>query len=33
VRGGSAAGSEGIFVRAFDGIAWSNCDQFTLTTT
>jgi hypothetical protein len=23
----------GIFVRAFDGIAWGNWDQFTLTTT
>lgn len=32
VRGGSAPGSEQMFVRAFDGFAWSNWDQFTLTT-
>jgi hypothetical protein len=33
VRGGSAAGSEGMFVRAFDGHDWGAWDQFTLTTT
>ena len=32
VRGGAAAGSETMYVRAFDGIDWSSWDSFTLTT-
>jgi hypothetical protein len=32
VRGGAAAGSEAMFVRAFDGADWSSWDRFTLTT-
>ncbi|MBR1162788.1 hypothetical protein JQ569_26765 [Bradyrhizobium elkanii] len=33
IRGGSTTGSETMWVRAFDGIAWSNWDSFTLTST
>jgi hypothetical protein len=33
VRGGSTAGSESMWVRAFDGHDWGNWDIFTLTTT
>jgi hypothetical protein len=33
VRGGAIAGSEQMFVRAFDGHDWGAWDQFTLTTT
>ena len=32
VRGGQVAGSETMYVRAFDGINWSSWDSFTLTT-
>ncbi|WP_061847631.1 hypothetical protein [Bradyrhizobium sp. DOA1] len=32
-RGGSATGTETMYVRAFDGIDWSSWDSFTLTTT
>jgi hypothetical protein len=32
VRGGSATGSETLWVRAFDGSDWGNWDSFTLTT-
>lgn len=32
VRGGTAAGSETMYVRAFDGTAWSAWDSFKLTT-
>jgi hypothetical protein len=32
VRGGTAAGSETMWVRAFDGTDWSAWDSFTLTT-
>ncbi|WP_229167206.1 hypothetical protein [Bradyrhizobium altum] len=31
VQGGTAGGSETMYVRAFDGTAWSNWDSFTLT--
>jgi len=33
LKGGSATGSETLWVRAFDGTGWSNWDTFTLTTT
>ncbi|HMM88300.1 hypothetical protein [Bradyrhizobium sp.] len=33
LRGGSAVGSETLWVRAFDGFEWSSWDSFTLTTT
>ncbi|HEX8032136.1 MAG TPA: hypothetical protein VF491_26930, partial [Vicinamibacterales bacterium] len=33
VKGGSATGSETMWVRAFDGTDWSNWDSFTLTST
>ncbi|MGY4503260.1 hypothetical protein ACVWYH_007217 [Bradyrhizobium sp. GM24.11] len=33
LRGGSAVGSETLWVRAFDGNAWGAWDTFTLTTT
>jgi hypothetical protein len=33
VRGGSAVGSETLWVRAFDGNDWGSWDTFTLTTT
>ena len=33
VRGGSATGSETLWVRAFDGTQWGAWDTFTLTTT
>jgi hypothetical protein len=33
VRSGTAAGSETMYVRAFDGTAWGNWDSFTLTST
>ncbi|MBR1142394.1 M10 family metallopeptidase [Bradyrhizobium sp. AUGA SZCCT0431] len=33
IRGGTAAGSETMFVRAFDGIRWSAWDSFVFTTT
>jgi hypothetical protein len=33
VRGGSAAGTENMMVRAFDGIDWGAWDTFALTTT
>ena len=33
VRGGSATGSETLWVRAFDGTEWGAWDTFTLTTT
>ncbi|QOZ29055.1 hypothetical protein [Bradyrhizobium sp. CCBAU 51753] len=32
LRGGSATGTETMYVRAFDGIDWSGWDAFTLTT-
>lgn len=32
IRGGSVSGSETLWVRAFDGTAWSNWDTLTLTT-
>ena len=32
VRGGQVAGSETMWVRGFDGFAWSDWDAFTLTT-
>jgi hypothetical protein len=32
IRGGAAAGTETMFVRAFDGYDWGAWDQFTLTT-
>lgn len=32
VRGGSVAGAETMYVRAFDGTAWSSWDPFKLTT-
>jgi hypothetical protein len=33
VRGGTATGSETLWVRAFDGTDWGNWDSFTLTST
>ena len=33
VRGGTAAGSETMYVRAFDGTDWGNWDSFTVTST
>ncbi|MVT66560.1 hypothetical protein GPL21_15800 [Bradyrhizobium pachyrhizi] len=33
IHGGSAVGSETLWVRGFDGTAWSNWDSFTLTST
>lgn len=33
IQGGSATGSETLWVRAFDGTEWGNWDSFTLTTT
>jgi hypothetical protein len=33
IRGGSAAGSETMYVRAFDGTDWSPWDSFVVTTT
>ncbi|WP_342724445.1 hypothetical protein AAFG07_36325 [Bradyrhizobium sp. B097] len=33
IQGGSATGSETMWVRGFDGTAWSNWDSFTLTST
>ncbi|MFQ3458419.1 hypothetical protein PMN64_34590 [Bradyrhizobium sp. UFLA01-814] len=33
IQGGSTTGSETMWVRAFDGAAWSNWDSFTLTST
>lgn len=33
IQGGSATGSETMWVRAFDGTSWSNWDTFALTTT
>ncbi|GEC51663.1 hypothetical protein ABIF38_000597 [Bradyrhizobium japonicum] len=33
IKGGSTTGSETMWVRAFDGTAWSNWDSFTLTST
>ncbi|MGY4198377.1 hypothetical protein ACVI1L_003991 [Bradyrhizobium sp. USDA 4516] len=33
IKGGSTTGSETMWVRAFDGIAWSNWDSFNLTST
>jgi len=33
IRGGSATGTDVMTVRVFDGVNWSNPDQFLLTTT
>jgi hypothetical protein len=32
LRGGAVAGTETMYVRAFDGLEWGPWDQFALTT-